>query len=158
MKRKGVCYDVGRVLEGSPSRPLFDSRVIRRELDIIKNDLHCNAVRIQGLDIERLMVATEDALKLGLEVWFSPEMFERSQQETLEYLVKAASTAETLRERWPDLVFSVGSESTLFVQGFAEGNNLMERMSDPSFWKDIKAGSYNGPLNAFLAKANVAVR
>ena len=104
------------------------------------------------------MVATEDALKLGLEVVFSPEMFERSQQETIEYLIKAASAAESLREHWPGLIFSVGSESTLFMQGFAEGNSLMERMNNPSFWENVKAGKYNGSLNAFLLKANEAVR
>ncbi len=158
MKSKGVCYDVGRLLEGSPSRPIFDARTVHRELEIIKKDLHCNSVRIQGLDLDRLMVAAEHALKLGLEVVFSPEMFERGQKETIEYLVKAASAAESLRELSPNIVFSVGSEATLFMQGFAEGNNLMERMNHPSFWEDVRTGKYNEPLNAFLAKANEAVR
>jgi hypothetical protein len=45
------------------TRPIFDADVVHRELEIIKNDLHCNAVRICGLDIDRLMVATEDALQ-----------------------------------------------------------------------------------------------
>ena len=84
MNRKGVCYDVGRVLLGADWRPNFDSRVVHRELEIIKTDLHCNAVRICGLDINRLMTAAEDALTLGLEVWLSPEMWDRSQDETLE--------------------------------------------------------------------------
>jgi hypothetical protein len=158
MNRRGVCYDVGRVLEGSLQRPAFDARVVHRELEIIKNDLHCNAVRIQGLDIDRLMVASEDALKQGLEVWFSPEMFEKSQDETLGYLAKAATGAEKLRKQWPNLVFSLGSELTLFMQGIVEGNNLLERMNNPLFWENIKAGKHNKSLNAFLAKANSAVR
>jgi hypothetical protein len=158
MNRKGVCYDVGRVLEGSLQRPNFDPRVVHRELEIIKNDLHCNAVRIQGLDIERLMVAAQDALKQGLEVCFSPEMFEKSQEETLDYLVKAATAAESLRERWPELIFSLGSELTLFMQGILEGNNLLERMNDPSFLETIKTGKHNQSLNAFLARANETVR
>ena len=158
MDRKGVCYDVGRVLEGSLQRPNFDARVVHRELEIIKSDLHCNAVRIQGLDIDRLIIASEDALKQGLEVWFSPEMFEKSQQETFDYLVKAAIAAELLRERWPNLVFSLGSELTLFMQGIAEGNNLLARMNNLSFWENVKAGKYNDSLNAFLARANAAVR
>jgi len=45
MNRKGVLYDVGRVM-GVNWRPLFDPNVVHRELEIIKNDLHCNAVRI----------------------------------------------------------------------------------------------------------------
>src|SRR5713226_6058956 len=98
MKRKGVNYDVERVLEGHLMRPTFDAKVVHRELEIIKNDLHCNAVKIQGYDIDRLMTAAEDALTQGLEVWLAPEMFERSQQETFEYIVKAATAAEKLRQ------------------------------------------------------------
>jgi hypothetical protein len=158
MKRKGVCYDVGRVLEGSQQRPNFDPRVVHRELEIIKNDLHCNAVRIQGFDIDRVLRASEDALKQGLEVWSSPELFEKSQQETFDYIVKAAIAAESLRQRWPNLVLSLGSELSLFMQGILEGNNLLERMNNPTFWENVKAGNHNISLNAFLANANSAVR
>ena len=158
MNRKGVCYDVGRVLEGALQRPLFDAPIIRREIKIIKDDLNCNAIRIQGLDIDRLTAAAEDALKQGLEVWFSPEMFEKGQQETLDYLAKAAFAAESLRRRWPKLIFSLGSELTLFMQGIVEGSTLLERMNNPSFWATIKAGKHNKALNEFLAKAVSAVR
>jgi hypothetical protein len=158
LKIKGVCYDVGRVLEGSLQRPNFDEKIVQRELEIIQQDLHCNAVRIQGLDLERMNAATEFAGKLGLEVWFSPEMFEKSQDETFEYLVKAAVTAEALRQDYPKIVFSLGSELTLFMQGILEGNNLMERMGSPSFRENVMAGRHNKPLNEFLARANEAVR
>src|SRR6266446_7171037 len=111
MKRKGVNYDVGRVMMGEHWRPAFDPKIVHHELEIIKNDLHCNAVRICCLAIDRLMTAAEDALKQGLEVWLSPEMWDKSQEETLDYIVKAAAAAEKLREHWPQqLVFSVGSE------------------------------------------------
>ncbi len=132
---------------------------MHRELEIIKNDLHCNAVRICGLDIEHLMTAAEDALKQGLEVWLSPEMWDKSQEETLDYIARAAASAEALRVRWKDqLVFSVGSELTLFMHGIVEGNNFPERIGNPTFWETIRAGAHNQPLNAFLVKANEAVR
>ncbi len=67
MKRRGVNYDVGRVMMGELWRPTFDPKMVHRELEIIKNDLYCNAVRICGLDLDRLMTASEDALKQGLE-------------------------------------------------------------------------------------------
>ena len=35
-------------------RPVFDPKIVRRELEIIKNDLHCNAVSIGARDSERL--------------------------------------------------------------------------------------------------------
>jgi hypothetical protein len=56
-----VCYDVGRVMKGGNWRPKFDPKIIHRELEIIKRDLHCNAVRICGLDIDRLLAASKDA-------------------------------------------------------------------------------------------------
>ena len=159
MNRKGVCYDVGRVMLGSNWRPNFDPKVVHRELEMIKNDLHCNSVRICGLDIDRLVAASGDALAQGLEVWFSPEMWDRSQEETLRYLHDAAVAAESLQESWPGrLVFSVGSELTLFMQGIVEGANVFERMNSPSFLENIRSGRHNGNLNAFLQKANKAVR
>lgn len=159
MNRKGVCYDVGRVMMDGNWRPKFDPRIVGRELGIIKEDLHCNAVRICGLDIERLMTASEDALSMGLEVWLSPEMWGRSQDETLDYMTKAAEQAERLRQRWPGkLVLSVGSELTLFSQGIVEGRDVFDRMSRPSIWPDITAGKHNGPLNAYLSKLNEVAR
>lgn len=159
MNRKGVCYDVGRVLLGADWRPNFNPRVVHRELEIIKNDLHCNAVRICGLDIDRLMTAAEDALTQRLEVWLSPEMWDRSQDETVEYIAGAAERAEELLQRWPGkLVFSVGSELTLFSQGMIEGKNVFDRISRSSFLSDIRAGKYNGPLNLYLQNLSEAAR
>jgi len=150
---------VGRVMMGGNWRPKFEPEVIHRELEIIKNDLHCNAVRICGLDVNRLVTASQDALAQGLEVWISPEMWDRSQDETLEYIARAAERAEGLRQRWPGkLVFSVGSELTLFSQGMIEGKNVFDRMSRPSFWGDMMAGRHNGPLNAYLSNLSEAAR
>jgi hypothetical protein len=159
MNRKGVCYDVGRVMMGSQWRPKFDLNQVHRELEIIKNDLHCNTVRICGLDLKRLKIAGEAALTLGLEVWLSPEMWDRSQEENLPYLEKSAEVAEALRQQFPGKVaLSVGSEATLFTQGIVEGENFMQRLNNPSFWMNIQAGKHNEPLNAFLARACRVVR
>jgi len=156
---RGVNYDVGRVLQGHLMRPIFDANIVHRELEIIKNDLHCNAVKIQGFDIGRLMVAAEDALTQGLEVWLAPEMFEKSPDETFEYTVKAAEATEILRQRWPEkLVISIGTELMLFMRGILEGDSLMERISNPMIWQKIKSGVYNKPLNEYLARTNQSVR
>ena len=102
-------------------RPSFDPEIVHRELEIIKNDLHCNAVRICGLDLNRLITASEVALDVGLEVWLSPEMWDKSPDKTLKYITNAASAAETMYQRYPDkLVLSVGSELTLFMKGIVE--------------------------------------
>ncbi len=158
MNRKGVSYDVGRVM-GMNWRPNFNPKIVQRELEIIKNDLHCNAVRICGLNIARLMSATEEALKQGLEVWLSPEMWDKSPEKTLAYITKSAEAAEMLRQRWPEkLVFSVGSELTLFMNGIIEGRNFVGRIRNKNLRSHIIAGDHNKPLNAFLTKTNAAVR
>ena len=82
MNRKGVSYDVGRVYYFN-WRSVFDPQIIHRELEIIKNDLHYNAVRICGFSIDQLMIAAEIALKQRLEVWLSPELWDKSEKQTL---------------------------------------------------------------------------
>lgn len=158
MQLKGVNYDVGRVLMGQQQRPIFDTRLIHRELEIIHNDLHCNAVKIQGCEIARVMAAAEDALRQGLDVWIAPELFEHSQDETFAYTVEAAVAAERLRQSWPNLVLSVGTELMLFMQGILEGKTLMERLASPSLREQVLAGTSNQPLNAYLARTTEAVR
>jgi hypothetical protein len=140
-------------------RPAFDLAVVRRELEIIHRGLHCNAVRLQGLDPARLDAAAEIALPLGMEVWYSPELWDRKPGPTIEYLRSAARSAEALRRRWPDrIVFSVGSEVTLFMQGFVPGRNVLKRLSNPKLSETIRAGTHLPALRAFLAEANDAVR
>jgi hypothetical protein len=159
MNTRGVCYDVGRVLMGQNWRPMFDAGEVHRELGIIKNDLHCNAVRICGQDIDRLVTAGQDALEQGLEVWVSPELWDHSPEDTLDYLTEAAKRAEELRtHRSGQVIFSVGSELTLFTPGMLEGDTFLERLHHPSFVEQIRSGAHNAPLDAFLAKANDAVR
>ncbi len=145
---------------GENWRPKFDLKTVKRELEIIQNDLHCNAVRICGLGINRLLTASEYALDLGLDVWFCPEMWDRSQDETLAYISEASRVAESLRQEWEPgkLVFSVGSELTLFMKGIVEGENVFERLNNPAFRESVRLGKYNEPLNDFLEKANKAVR
>jgi hypothetical protein len=129
-----------------------------RELEIIKHDLHCNAVKIQGYEIDRVLAAASDALSLGMQVWLAPELFEKSPEETFDYAVKAAAAAETLRQIWPDLVLSIGTELTLFMQGIVEGNTLMERVGNPTFREHARLGTYHRPLHAYLARTTEAVR
>jgi hypothetical protein len=147
------------VMLGQNWRPDFDPAVVHGELEIIRSDLHCNAVRICGQDVDRLMMAGEDALNQGLEVWLSPELWDRSPDETLDYVAEAAIRAEKLRLQRPDrVVFSLGSELTLFMEGIVEGNSVLERLGNPSFWETVRSGAHNTPLNAWLTKANQAVR
>ncbi|HEX3721303.1 MAG TPA: hypothetical protein VHV31_00840 [Nitrolancea sp.] len=144
---------------GRDWRPDFEPRTIHRELEIIKNDLHCTAVHIGALDLDRLTLAAEDALGQGLEVWLSPEMWDHNAKETREYLVEAARAAELLRVRWPNqLVLSIGTELTFFMHGIVPGDSFTERLSHPKLWETLRAGTHNERLNAFLCETTAAVR
>lgn len=52
------------------------------------------------------------------------------------------------------VVFSVGSEPTLFMRGILEGDTLLERLHHPAFGERIRSGAHNALLDAFLRKAN----
>lgn len=156
MKRKGVCYDVGRVFEGRDWRPEFDLGEARRELEIIRDDLGCNAVKLQGQDLGRLAATAEHALGLGLEVWLAPELWDCTANETLEHLHDAAGRADTLHREYPhQVVLSVGTEVTLFMPGFLDGATFNERLA---LAKQIRSDACTERLNHYLGKAVEATR
>jgi hypothetical protein len=156
MRRKGVVYDVGCVSEVN-WRPDYTPALVRRELEIITADLHCTAVKIRGRDLGRVMAAAEDALRLGLEVWLSPELWNRSPDATLRYVSDAAAIAERLHTQWPGrVVFSVGTELTLFMRGIVAGATSGRRVR--AVREVLTTGAHNVPLNAFLSRATGAVR
>ena len=67
MRARGMNYDTGFINKGRSSRNPFDINVVKRELQIIHDDLHCNAVRITGGDPERLEIAVRIAAEAGME-------------------------------------------------------------------------------------------
>jgi hypothetical protein len=160
MNIKGVNYDVGTVM-GVNWRPDYDRKTVQRELEIIKNDLHCNAVGISGKDIGRVMLTAEVALSLGLEAWLNPaDWGNKPPEPTLAYITEAAKVAQPLHERYPGkVVFSLGSEFTLFMQGIIEGRTFMGRAKNlRQSGAGIKEGKHNQPLNDFLSRAVKEVR
>lgn len=87
MRAKGIGYDTGFERGGRFNRP-FDPDLVRRELTIIRDDLHCTAVRLIGTDLDRIESAAREAAGLGLEVWFSPFPWDRTQDEVLALLAR----------------------------------------------------------------------
>jgi len=81
------------------TRPDFDDDAIRREIGIIRNELHCECIRISGYDIDRLMKTSEFALELGMQVWLSPIFIDATQEQVAKYLFECAIAAEKLREK-----------------------------------------------------------
>ena len=159
MRRKGVCYDVGRELEGRSWRPDFRPGEVRRELEIIAGDLHCTAVRIQSADLSRLGWAAQVAIDLGLEVWLSPDLWDHDAEDTLAHLVSAAAAANELSRANPGRVFlSVGSELSMFMRGMIPGDTVPERIARPDLDSFLHAEATQRLLNEYLARAVEAVR
>ncbi|MFF5110910.1 hypothetical protein [Streptosporangium sp. NPDC000509] len=165
MRGKGITYDTGFIDTGladaGPStREPFDPDVVKREMRVIREDLHCNAVRITGGDPDRLEIAAGHAADAGLEVWFSPFTCDLTAQELLTFLADCAERAERLRGRGAEVVFVAGAELTLFTKGFLPGDTLAERLAllaEPHRLREVMA-RVPALLDDFLAKAVSAVR
>ena len=165
MHYKGITYDVGTIFaENRSTREEFDPSVMRREITIIKNDLHCNAVRVCGQDVGRLRERADYALRLGLAVWFSPLLVEATEEETLAYLAECSGIAEELRQTFSNILLIVGGELSFFMKGILKGEDLYARIrsfiSFPGLLRHMLTGRrWPGKrLNAFLAKAVAVVR
>jgi hypothetical protein len=164
VNRRGVIYDTGAVFSGKggggiPTRPKLDLGTAERELQIARDDLHCNAVRLIGRDVDRLVQVAERGLALGLEVWLSPALWGQSAEETLSYHVSAAERAEGLRQQYPDrFVLVLGSELTIFMHGIVPGGDFSARTR--AAFSQVKAGDHSASdrLNDFLGRASTAVR
>lgn len=160
MRSKGISYDTGFVRDGAISRAHFDPEVVRRELRIIRDDLHCNAVRVIGGDPERLEFAASYAADLGLEVWFSPYPLELTADETLSLFADCAARAERLRRRGADVVFVAGAELSLMNKGFLPGDSTGQRVEllrQPDRLRE-RISEVSTRVNDFLGKAVAVVR
>src|SRR5581483_1465306 len=129
MRVKGITYDTGFISAGSTTHEPFDPDVVKREMQIIHDDLHCNAVRVTGGYAERLEIAAAHAAKAGLEVWFCPFTNDLTSDQVLELLADCAERAERLRQRGANIVLLTGSELSLVTVGFVPGANLAERVA-----------------------------
>jgi len=165
MDYKGINYDIGtKTLKGKITREVFDAAMVAKEIAIIKNELHCNAIRISGLDIERIGIASEAALKLGLTVLFSPALHYDNRENTLQYILKGAEAAEKLRRQYPNIIYVTGCELTMFTAGFVKGQTGMERIgsifSPFSMVKNLLGipRTYNKRLNSFLSGSVTEIR
>ncbi len=124
-----MTYDTGFVRDGHNSRERFDPQVVERELTIIRDDLHCNAVQLIGGDPERLELAARLAVGLGLEVWFSPYPLELTVDEIRALLLDCAERAERLRAAGAEIVLVAGVELSIMNRGFLEGADAGARVA-----------------------------
>jgi hypothetical protein len=160
VKHQGIHYDTGTLFRGpgyaiSTRRSALNWSQVHRELQIIRDDLHANAVRIGGSDVTRMLITSELALSLGLEVWFFPSFLEYSAAETTSRLVAAARAVASLEASYPGrVIFAAGSELTLFMTGLLPGKDVKSRLAalkdTPSLLADDKLTEYLSELTAAL--------
>ena len=160
MRTKGINFDTGFFNAGTSTREPFDADVVRREMRVIRDDLHCTAVRVTGGDAERLKIAANHAADAGLDVWLCPFTNDLSQDALLELLADCAEHAERLRQRGAEVVMLTGSELSISTRGFLPGDTLEERLAviaDPlrvrAVIREVRAG-----VNEFLRRAVAAGR
>ncbi|MFH8410326.1 hypothetical protein ACH4FX_36970 [Streptomyces sp. NPDC018019] len=161
MRAKGICYDTGFVRGGGTSRERFDSGLVEKELTVIRDDLHCNAVHLTGGDPERLELAARHAAALGLEIWFSPYPLELTADEILALFADCAERAERVRAQGAEVVFVTGVELSVMNRGFLEGDSTQERLGrllgDPDR-RPERFAALRTRLDAFLRAAVAVVR
>ncbi|MFD5113999.1 hypothetical protein ACFWNG_17040 [Streptomyces sp. NPDC058391] len=160
MRAKGITYDTGFVRYGVNSRERFDPELVERELRVIRDDLHCNTVRVTGGDPERLELIAGFAADLGLEVWFSPYPLELTTDEMLSLFADCAERAERLRQRGGEVVFVTGAELSLMNKGFLPGDTLDERvelLTGPDRLRE-QIAEVGARVNDFLGTAAALVR
>jgi hypothetical protein len=143
MRFKGINYDTGFISAGTTTREPFDPEVVRREMEIIHDDLHCDAVRITGGYPERLEIAAALAAEAGLEVWFCPFTNNLTSEEFIALLPDFAERAERVRQRGAEVVFLTGSELSLMTAGILPGDTLADRaafLADPHRLRPLMPG------------------
>src|SRR5438445_10534342 len=160
MRGKGITYDTGFFHAGVSTHEPFDPEIVKREMRIIHDDLHCNAVRITGGNADRLELAAIHAASAGLEVWFSPYTCDLTTDELLDFLDDCAERAERLRRQGVEVVFLTGAELSLFTVGFLPGDTLNDRLDLLAAPHRLREFLPQVPprINDFLSKAAARAR
>ncbi|GIG64360.1 hypothetical protein [Phytomonospora endophytica] len=160
MRARGINYDTG-FLPGDGSRASFTPEVVARDLRVIAEELHCDAVRISGRDPGRLSFAAERAAEHGLEIWFAPFPVDVPRDEMLDLFADCAARAETLRAGGASVRLVAGCEFSAFAPGFIPGDTYGERLhtiatADQAWWNGL--GPIITSLNGYVAGVAAKVR
>src|SRR5690242_17448163 len=139
MRARGINYDTGFTPGGISTRETFEPSQVEREMRVIADDLHCDAVRISGAEPARISVAAQYAAAAGLEVWFAPLPCDLGVDEMRPYFAECADRAEELRASGASVVLVNGCEISLFAHGFFPGDTAYDRIANvtnggPELW------------------------
>jgi hypothetical protein len=154
VRARGINYDTGFLPGDKLSRKAFTAEIVRREMAVIADELHCDAIRISGREPDRLAIAAQEAKAAGLEVWLTPFPADLDPPDMLQMF-------ETCAREIPADVFVTGCELSAFGNGFIPGATYLDRLqsmatADMAWWTSL--GPAIERLNSFLIEAAQTVR
>lgn len=146
---RGVSYEV---IDGETPATSWSAARMRKDIQVIKNDLHAGSVSVFGDGVDRLKATSSEAAEQGLHVWLQPRLADVSHQDILDHLAETGRHAERLRRQGARVHLSVGAEFVLFVPGIVPGDSALERV------KNLLSGNFDPEkmvrrLRAFTARA-----
>ena len=160
MRVFGMNYDTGFVSAGSTTHEPFDPATVREDLRVIREELHCDAVRVTGGVQDRLELSARLAAEAGLEVWYCPFTNGLDRDGLRAFVLDGAERAERLRRSGAPVVYLTGSEIALFTDGFLPGRDLTQRVAalkDPLRMREAVAAG-RAAVRGFLAEVVPLVR
>ena len=130
MRYLGIHYDIGTTtVDRGTTRPKLDKATIEREIGDIATGLHANAVRITGVDMDRMRIAGEAAGRHGLGIWLSPMLPDADAPTTLRAVETAATIGQRLLNAGNEVVLVVGCEVSAFMRGILPGERHADRLA-----------------------------
>ncbi|UXY25643.1 abortive phage infection protein [Streptomyces sp. HUAS TT20] len=122
---RGVVYTVGA---GDTPGTAFSTGRMRKDIRVIRDELHADTVDVTGDGVERLTATAAQAAERGLHIWLQPTLGDAPERDILEHLAETGRFAERLRRQGASVDFSVGCEFWLFVPGIVPGATVLERV------------------------------
>ncbi|MEV0179860.1 abortive phage infection protein [Streptomyces sp. NPDC050625] len=122
---RGVVYTVG---DGETPGTAFSTARMRKDIRVIRDELHADTVEVTGDGVERLTATAAEAAERGLHIWLQPTLGDVPERDILEHLAETGRFAERLRRQGASVDFSVGCEFWLFVPGIVPGATVLERV------------------------------
>lgn len=160
MRAWGVTYDTGFTNLGTTTHEPFDPGILAKDMRIIRDGLHADAVRITGGIADRMDIAARHAAAAGLEVWYCPFTNDLTTEQLLAFLLDAAERAERIRQDGADIRFLTGSEISIMTIGLVPGATLTKRaavLADPVRLREVLPGVQQ-ETRALLGRAVAGTR
>ncbi|MEU6302019.1 abortive phage infection protein [Streptomyces chartreusis] len=127
LEHRGVVYTVGA---GETPGTAWSAARMRRDVRLIRDDLHADTLDVTGDGVDRLTATAAEAAERGLHVWLQPTLGDVPEREILDSIAECGRFAERLRRQGASVDFSVGCEFWLFVPGIIPGETVLDRVEN----------------------------